>query len=875
MFAEIVVFTPIGGDRATPTFTYHLPPVTKDRAMARKLTPGHLVIVPFGARRLYGLVTALTETPPPPEIETRPVESMVDDKPALTSYQITLARWMSREYLTPLWRCFLLMLPPGLVGHADVQVELAGESDPRDIRTEAQEQLVTVLDARGQLLGRQLDRLLPRQQWRRAASQLDRRGVVTKSSLLTPPRARPKRVQTARLALTDDDPSRMEAALDGLRSDVYPLIVQFLREEGAPVDVSWIYAETGCRRYHLNKLEERGVIAFDAEEVWRDPLADETFVPDTPPPLTSDQQAVWEAVQAHIAHSGSPSDPAPVILLQGVTGSGKTEIYLRAVDEVIARGRQAIVLTPEISLTPQTVHRFGARFGDRLGDRPTGRIAIFHSGLSDGERYDTWRRARLGQIDVVIGPRSALFTPLPAPGLIILDEEHDDSYKQSAPAPRYHARDVARRLARLMGAPLILGSATPSLETYHQAATDQIVRLEMPRRIVGHARRIAELQARYQTLQEAQPQVPPQAQTRTREITYHAAPGEPGEAYYAPLPPVQIVDLRAELRAGNRSIFSRTLQNAIDETLDRGEQAILFLNRRGTATFVLCRDCGYVPQCPACDVPLTYHGPGAQLVCHHCNHRQGEPARCPECGSGRIRYFGLGTERVERTVHQRWAGVRTLRWDSDTARNHAAHAAIMHLFSAGLAQILVGTQMIAKGLDLPLVTTVGVISADTALNLPDFRAAERTFQLLTQVAGRAGRSLLGGRVIIQTYHPGHYAVAAAAEHDYERFAAEELAFRREQGYPPYRRLAKLVYADERLSRARDEAQALAQAIRREMVQRGLDETDLIGPAPPFFDRLRDRYRWQIILRAADPPDLLRGIDIPPGWRVDVDPTDVL
>ena len=875
MFAEIVVFTPIGGDRATPTFTYHLPPVTKDRAMARKLTPGHLVIVPFGARRLYGLVTALTETPPPPAIETRPVESMVDDKPALTSYQITLARWMSREYLTPLWRCFLLMLPPGLVGHADVQVELAGESDPRDIRTEAQEQLVTVLDARGQLLGRQLDRLLPRQQWRRAASQLDRRGVVIKSSLLTPPRARPKRVQTARLALTDDDPSRMEAALDGLRSDVYPLIVQFLREEGAPVDVSWIYAETGCRRYHLNKLEERGVIAFDAEEVWRDPLADETFVPDIPPPLTSDQQAVWEAVQAHIVHSGSPSDPAPLILLQGVTGSGKTEIYLRAVDEVIARGRQAIVLTPEISLTPQTVHRFGARFGDRLGDRPTGRIAIFHSGLSDGERYDTWRRARLGQIDVVIGPRSALFTPLPAPGLIILDEEHDDSYKQSAPAPRYHARDVARRLARLMGAPLILGSATPSLETYHQAATDQIVRLEMPRRIVGHARRIAELQARYQTLQETQPQVPPQAQTRTREITYHAAPGEPGEAYYAPLPPVQIVDLRAELRAGNRSIFSRTLQNAIDETLERGEQAILFLNRRGTATFVLCRDCGYVPQCPACDVPLTYHGPGAQLVCHHCNHRQGEPARCPECGSGRIRYFGLGTERVERTVHQRWAGVRTLRWDSDTARNHAAHAAIMHLFSAGLAQILVGTQMIAKGLDLPLVTTVGVISADTALNLPDFRAAERTFQLLTQVAGRAGRSLLGGRVIIQTYHPGHYAVAAAAEHDYERFAAEELAFRREQGYPPYRRLAKLVYADERLSRARDEAQALAQAIRREMVQRGLDETDLIGPAPPFFDRLRDRYRWQIILRAADPPDLLRGIDIPPGWRVDVDPTDVL
>ncbi|HDQ72384.1 MAG TPA: primosomal protein N' [Chloroflexi bacterium] len=863
-FAEIVVFSPIDG-QADSTFTYHLPPVTEDRTLARTLAPGHLVIVPFGPRRLYGIVVARTDAPPP-EVETRPVESLVDAEPVLTSCQIALARWMSREYLTPLWRCFLLMLPPGLVGHADVQVELAGEADPRDIYTEAQEQLVTVLDAKGQLLGRQLDRLLPRQHWRRAASQLDRRGIVVKSHLLTPPRARPKQVQTARLALTDDDPSLMEAALEGLRSEVYPHIIQFLREEGGPVDVSWIYAETGCQRYHLNKLEERGVLAFDTEEVWRDPLADETFVPDTPPPLTSDQQAVWETVQAHIARPGSPTDPAPVILLQGVTGSGKTEIYLRAVAEVIERGQQAIVLVPEISLTPQTVHRFGARFGARSGGRPTGRVAVLHSGLSDGERYDTWRCARLGQIDVVVGPRSALFIPLPDLGLIVLDEEHDDSYKQSAPAPRYHARDAARQLAHLTGASLILGSATPSLETYHRAALGQITHLEMPRRIMGHARRLAELQARYQPQPQAQPQ---------ESITYRALPGEASDGRYAPLPPVQIVDLRAELRAGNRSIFSRALQKAIDETLERGEQAILFLNRRGTATFVLCRDCGYVPQCPACDVPLTYHGPGAELVCHHCNHRQREPARCPECGGRRIRYFGLGTERVEKAVHQRWSGIRTLRWDSDTARNHAAHATIMHLFSAGLAQILVGTQMIAKGLDLPLVTTVGVISADTALNLPDFRAAERTFQLLAQVAGRAGRSILGGRVIVQTYHPEHYAITSAAAHDYERFAARELAFRREHGYPPYRRLVKLVYADEQLSRARDQAQALAQTIRQEMARRGLDEDDLIGPVPPFFDRLRGRYRWQILLRVADPADLLREVVIPPGWRVDVDPSDVL
>jgi primosomal protein N' (replication factor Y) len=341
------------------------------------------------------------------------------------------------------------------------------------------------------------------------------------------------------------------------------------------------------------------------------------------------------------------------------------------------------------------------------------------------------------------------------------------------------------------------------------------------------------------------------------------------------LPPVQIVDLRAELRAGNRSIFSRSLQRAMGEALGRGEQAILFLNRRGTATFVLCRDCGFVSRCPRCDTPLTHHGPRARLVCHHCNHRQPQPDHCPQCGGERIRYFGLGTEGVEREVHSRWPDARTLRWDRDTARNHAAHATILHLFSTGLAHVLVGTQMVAKGLDLPLVTVVGVISADTALNLPDLRAGERTFQLLAQVAGRAGRGLLGGRVVVQTYHPDHYAVVAAAAHDYAGFAAKELAFRREQSYPPYRRLAKLVYAGESPSRTRVEAEALAETLRDGLARRGLPATDLIGPVPPLFARLRGRYRWQILLRHADPAEFLRAVQIPPGWRVDVDPASVL
>ncbi len=839
-FVEVIVFSPVktpAPNAAAPTFTYHLPDELQDR-----LAVGSLVIVPFGPRRLYGIVVNLTDESPVPEIETRPVESLADPTPVFTPIQIALARWMSREYLTPLWRCLALMLPPGIVGYADIQVELAGEVEPRDVRTAPQEQLVTVLDSRGALIGRQLDRLLPRKQWRRAASQLARRGVVIKSPFLAPPRARPKQVHTVHLVPA----ANLDAGLDGLRSELYPAIVEFLRSEGEPVDVSWVYAETGCTRYHLNKLAERQIITFDAEQTWRDPLADETFVPDTPPTLTSDQQAVWDTIKSQIANQTSNA-----FLLHGVTGSGKTEIYLRAVADALARGRQALVLVPEISLTPQTAHRFGARFGQR--------ITILHSALTAGERYDAWRRARAGLVDIVIGPRSALFSPLPSLGLIVLDEEHDDSYKQSAPAPRYHARDAALELARMANAPVILGSATPSLESYHRAQRGEFELLEMPRRIMGHAHRLSDLQARYE--------IP--------RIRYHALYDAPADARYRSLPPVQIVDLRAELRAGNRSIFSRSLQRAMNEALGRGEQVILFLNRRGTATFVLCRDCGYVAHCPNCDTPLTYHGPRARLVCHHCNHREPQPDRCPQCESERIRYFGLGTERVEKTIHQRWPDVRTLRWDRDTARNYAAHAAILDLFSTGLAHVLVGTQMIAKGLDLPLVTVVGVISADTALNLPDFRSGERTFQLLTQVAGRAGRGLLGGRVILQTYHPDHYAVVAAAAHNYGKFAARELAFRREQGYPPYRRLVKLTFEDDSLSRARAEAEALSQVLRDLLARQGLPTTDMIGPVPPFFAQLRGRHRWQILLRHADPAEFLRGIPIPPGWRVDVDPVSVL
>jgi primosomal protein N' (replication factor Y) len=847
-FVDVIVLSPVKTttpDATAQTFTYHLPDELRGR-----LSVGSLVVVPFGSRRLYGVVVGLGDESPIPE--TRPVESLADDEPVLSPAQIQLAHWMSREYLALPWQCLALMLPPGAAGRSDVQVELAREVEPGDARTEAQEQLITVLDAKGALRGAQLSRLLPREQWQRAADQLARRGVIDKTSFLAPPRARPQQVRTVEWVACDVG---TEEVLAGLRSACYPAIVEFLRAEGGPMDVSWVYAETGCQRRHLDKLAERGLVAFDAEETWRDPLADETFVPDTPPLLTSDQQTVWNEIKSQIVRLGAHDEVSnlkpPVFLLHGVTGSGKTEIYLRAAAEALAQGKQAIVLVPEISLTPQTAHRFGARFGRR--------VAVLHSALTEGQRYDVWRQIRAGMKDVVVGPRSALFAPLPRLGLVVVDEEHDGSYKQEAPPPRYHARDAALELARLVGATVILGSATPSLESFVRARRGEWTLLGMERRVMGHARRIADLRARYNL-----------------PLThFHPVRDEAVEACYMELPPVQVVDLRAELRAGNRSIFSRALQGAMDEALGRGEQVILFLNRRGTATFVLCRDCGYVVHCPRCETPLTYHGPRARLMCHHCDYRQPQPETCPQCGGDRIRYFGLGTERVEQEVHRHWPEARTLRWDRDTARSHAAHAAILHLFSTGLAHVLVGTQMIAKGLDLPLVTLVGVISADTALNLPDFRAGERTFQLLAQVAGRAGRGLLGGRVILQTYHPDHYAVVAAATHDYAGFAAGELAFRREHGYPPYRRLVKLVYEHASPSRAQAEAEMLAKSLRDALARRGLPATDLIGPAPAFFARLRGRYRWQLLLRHAEPAGFLRAVQIPAGWRVDVDPVSVL
>lgn len=647
---------------------------------------------------------------------------------------------------------------------------------------------------------------VPAEVWR----ALERRGLVR----------RERRPAQVRLSVLPEVALARAAALRRTRADerLLSLLERLEQAEGRALPLSTL------GRKEATALLEAGVARTEERERLRDPLAGREFSPEPPPPLTERQGRVWREIYEAFSRGGTHT-----FLLHGVTGSGKTEIYLRALGRALREGRQAIVLVPEISLTPQTVQRFASRF--------PGRVSVLHSGLSVGERYDQWRRVRAGQVDVVIGPRSALFAPLPRLGLLVVDEEHDDSYKQDDPPPRYHARETALALARITGSIVILGSATPSVESYSRVRRGQYRLLELPERI------------------------------RVRRDSA----GRPLVLIQTSLPRVEVVDMREELRAGNTSIFSRSLQRAVRETLSAGEQAILFLNRRGTATFVMCRDCGHVVRCPHCEVPYVYHADLGRLLCHRCGRRSSSPASCPACQSIRIRHFGAGTERVEAEVLRLFPSARVLRWDRDIAARDDVW--VLEAFARREADILVGTQMVAKGLDLPGVSLVGVVSADTVLHLPDFRSAERTFQLVTQVIGRAGRREERGRAIIQTYHPDHYAIQSAARQDYAAFFRQEMAFRTRYGYPPLLELARLVYSHRQEGRAREEAGRVARLLAGRVS--AVPGARLVGPAPAFVRRRQGYYRWQVLLLASEVQPLLQGLVLPEDWSVDVDPASLL
>lgn len=787
-------------------------------ALAPHVQAGCLVTAPFGNQTVQGVIIELTESSPIQNPKL--ILDLLDPAPLLTPPQIALALRLAESTLNPLAAIVGLMIPTGLSQQADVSYELRVASY-EDENAKVATRLISILKERGALRGRQIDSHFAKVDWRKTANMLIKKGVLASRNVLPPPRVRPKHIRVAQLAVT---PEAAQAEMGSLGSTKQTQArresaLRFLIQQPEPINLSWVYAQTGCNLADLQELEERGLIRLFENEIFRDPLAGlEVREQDSRESFTLSTEQAFSLTKIVNAISNQPISNIQY-LLYGVTGSGKTEIYLRAAEETLKRGKQAIILVPEIALTPQAVRRFHSRF--------PGQVGLVHSKLSEGERYDTWRRARGGKLNVIIGARSALFSPLPNIGLIVVDECHDGSYYQGEP-PYYNAVTAAQEYARLCGAVCVLGSATPKVEQRHLAETGHIHKLELPERVTD-----------------------------------------------AVLPPVQVVDMREELKNGNRGVFSRRLAESLAEVIERGEQAIIFLNRRGTATYIFCRECGTTLKCPNCETPLTLHLENKErLLCHRCGYTRQKPKTCPNCASTQIREYGLGSEKVESDIKAMFPSARTLRWDWDTTRQKDAHEIILTHFANHQADVLVGTQMLAKGLDLPLVTLVGIVLADVGLNLPDPFASERVFQTLTQVAGRAGRSARGGKVILQTFMPEHYAIQFAAGHDVDGFYQRELEYRRRLGYPPFAKLARLEYRDADPLKAEAEAQKLAGRLKVRLEAEGHRQTEMIGPVPCFFAKENGEYRWQIILRGPDPSAVLRDARFA-AWRIEIDPISLL
>ena len=815
---QVVPLSPVEGP-----FTYAVPP-----ALDADAVPGARVVVPFGRRVLTGVVVP-GEPDPAAAAKAKPLLDVLDARPALTPELLGLTRWVADYYQCSWGEAVKAALPSGTevesrrVATALVAPEAWPDADGRAV-------LQALADAGGALKTAALAEALGRSSAPQALlRRLEAGGAITVAQELQAARARPRVELHLRLADGVDG-----SAADGLRGERQRALVAHLAAADAPVRQAEALRASGASSSAVKGLVARGLVVAEPAEVERaaDGMARAPLPPAADLALHPSQRAALGAIAGAI-----DGGEAATFLLRGVTGSGKTEVYLRALRAARARGQSAIVLVPEIALTPQTVRRFRAHFGDA--------VAVLHSRMSPGERLDAWTRIRDGRYPIVIGPRSAVFAPVERLGLIVVDEEHESSYKQFDPAPRYHARDVAVLRAHRAGAACVLGSATPSLESVANAAAGKYVRLDMPER------------------------VPVARPDGTR------AP--------APLPPVRIVDLAREREIRRlKGALSDPLRTALQGRLDRGEQAILLLNRRGYAPVLTCDACGHTPQCRDCDVSLTLHRTNHTLRCHYCGRAEREPRRCPNCGQDELSLLGSGTQRVEEELAEVLPEARVLRMDLDTTGRRGAHRRLLERFGRGDADVLLGTQMVAKGLDFPRVTLVGVVNADTGMLLPDFRASERTFQLLSQVAGRAGRHDLPGEVLIQTRNPEHPALRFAAAHDTAGFVAHEMAERCETAFPPYARLvtveAKGPY--ERSTHAL--ARQFADALRLEAGR--LPGAEVLGPVAASVTKVKGFWRVHVHLRSPRtlPTQALTGavgaalgaIKAPPrGHRlnVDVDP----
>ncbi len=876
-----------GEHQHAPLFTYEVP-----TTLTEEIQAGQLVLVPFGPRLVGGIVWHWPTVAPhaSEQGKIRAISALRDPLPLLDDAHRALAEWLAETYVCSLAEAVRLCAP-GMTSQP--RIDLVGAmTDKVTPGADAEAQaLLGLLGQHGQADEAMVRRALGPRRAGALIAALEAQGAVTRiahvpgglpsapepmlaltaegdlitawraatlAQLAGHPAGPAKHAQRPAMAATRAKRSRgallqriatADQSTTAPTADTQPPTRAMVRLRAALAIIDLLSATPEVHRTQREVLRlthatpaalaivvQAGLVAMVAETAAHTASA---LPAETPLALTSAQeQALTQIVTALDAATellawepilGSPdaelTQAARPLLLHGITGSGKTEVYLQALAATIARGRRGIVLVPEIALTPQTVSRFAARF--------PGRVALLHSALRPAERQREWRRIRAGAVDVVIGSRSAIFAPIPDLGLIILDEEHDGSYKHDQRPPTYHAREVALRLAQLTGSAVVMGSATPATESYHRAQTGEFALLEL----------------------------------LERPMATHAA-----------LPAVHIVDLREELHAGHQSILSRALLANMTETLARGEQTILFLNRRGTATCVLCRDCGYVARCGRCDVPLTHHQRQDMLICHYCNWRETPPRICLRCGGTGIRFFGVGTERVEATVREHFPRARVLRWDADTVQGYTDHERFGRALAEHQVDILIGTQMIAKGLDVPGVTLVGIIAADVALFLPDYRAPERAFQLLTQVAGRAGRGAMPGQVLLQTFSPEHFCIEAAARHDYHAFYEVEIATRQAYGYPPFRRFVKLTFTHKDRHACQTEAMSLGDHLARLIDDLGLADTDLVGPAPAFIERLCDQYRWQIILRGPDPRAVIAALgpgEPGRGWSIDIDPTSSL
>ena len=810
-YAEVAV---LSGSPQPGAFTYAARP---DMELRR----GMSVVVPWRSQWAIGIVLAVTAES---EVaEPRIVERVLDHGPLLSSEQLDLAGWMSDRYLAPMASCVQLFLPPGtptrprrsaesfrtlvpvkptipkrlVLSITARQLREAFDAWPQSKRSRPGELLAALSDQPEGLSDEDAARILggrkPLELW------LDGSALAVRKD------------GAVMLAIDRQQALDIAASLRRTASERRQLELLRLLADG-PLDESTARRQSAATRADIDSLEQGGYLSRQdvlAPSVRLDPIP-------TPELTRAQRAAVDEIVQS------MDSDDGQVFLLHGVTGSGKTEVYLAATERALTSGGGVMVLVPEIALAPQTIARFEARF--------PGQVAVRHSGLARAEAREQWRQVYAGEKRILIGARSALFGPIKHLALVIVDEEHEWTYKQTDPQPRYHAVAVARAMAAQRRLVTVLGSGTPSVVSMARARAGQSRLLQLTQRIQSGGNG---------------PRVIPQ-------------------------PEVDIVDLREELAAGVRSVFSRELDSAISEALSRDEQVLLFLNRRGVSALV-CRACGEAVGCTRCSIALTLHRPGPYLLCHECGERQQMPERCPSCADERIGAMSFGTAQLEAEVRRRWGDIPITRWDRDTASSAGSHEALLAEFADRRSRVLIGTQMIAKGLDLPSVTVAGIVNADLSLRESDYTAAERTFQLLSQVAGRAGRGALGGRVIIQTYAPDHYAVTAAAAHDYESFYRAEMDVRRQLDYPPFGRLARLTVSRSSVEEADVEASRVVRELAELRSRTPGAVAQIIGPAPAYPARRRKQWRRQVLLKGDAPLSLLAQVEFGRGWSVDVDP----